>query len=181
MQTVQLEILNAEEEAAKNAAVAAENEQKERERIAMINRVAGHRRPEPGDRFYVTTAGLARRGRAGVLFERGRRTDILVVDDLAPAESGLRGDQIVVSVAGAERILADDALTVFTRPATEVEAAGLRSQLADREAELAKAKAEIERLRREARMSAPADPNGGPARLRAAKKVTEPEGFGGKD
>lgn len=193
MQHVQIEIMNAEEEAAKNEAVRLENEVKERDRIAMINRTSGHRRPEPGDKFYVTTArGLPRRGRAGVLFEQHRRTEITVVDDIAPGpaghaavESEVRDGRIVVSVSGAERILADDSLTCFTRPATEVEAAGLRSQLADRDAELAKAKAEIARLQREARQAAVPDPNGGPARLAAARKAgkqnADSDGFGGKE
>lgn len=179
MQTVQIEVLTTEEQSAKNAAIMAENERIERERIAATNRSAGHRKPEPGDRLWVTTQrGLPRRGRAGVLFVEDRRTELFVIGgDHTAAPEGAIG----VSVEAAERILADTALNVSTRPATDAEASSLRSQLAERESELAAARSEIDRLKREARQAAPADPQGRPARLNAARKVADPDGFGGKD
>lgn len=182
MQTVQVEVLTTEEQAAKHAAIMTANERRDRERTAAKNRAAGHAKPEPGDRLYVTTMrGIARRGRAGIRFMTEARTELIVVDD----DPDLRGEVppgvVPVTVDGAEAVLADDALNVSTRPATDAEAADLRTQLADRDARLAEAQKEIDRLRREARQAAPTDPNGGPARLRAARKVQDPDGFGGKD
>lgn len=181
MQTVQVEVLTTEEQAAKQAAIMAENERRELERVAKKNRAAGHARPEPGDRLYVTTMrGIARRGRAGIRFSQEARTELLVVDNDPDKRGEIPSTAVTVTVDGAEAILHDDALNVSGRPATEAEAADLRSLLADRDSELAAARAELATLRREARQAAPPDPQGGPARLRAARKV-DPDGFGGKD
>jgi hypothetical protein len=186
VQTVQLEVLNPEELAEKHAAAMRANEQRERARVAAANRLAGHAKPEPGDRMYVTTMrGIPRRGRAGIRFVQEARTEILVVHNDLEKRGEVPAGTAIVTVDGAETLLADDALNVSTRPATDVEAAGLRSQLAERDAQIAAQTAEIERLKREARQSAPMDPQGGPARLRAAdragRKAADPEGFGGKD
>lgn len=186
MQHVQLEVLSAEELAGKHAAIMAENEARDRARIAAANRAAGHAKPEPGDRLWVTTMrGIARRGRAGVRFVQEARTELLVVDNDPNKRGEVPAGVHTVTVDGAEAILHDDALNVSARPATDAEAADLRTQLADRDAELADAKKEIERLRIAARQATPMDPAGGPAKLRAAdratRKVTDPEGFGGKD
>lgn len=186
MQTVQVEVLTTEEQAHKHAQIMAENERRDRERVAAANRKAGHAKPEPGDRLYVTTMrGITRRGRAGIRFAQEARTELLVVDNdpnkREPAPSGVH----TVTVDGAEAILHDDALNVSTRPATDAEAADLRTQLADRDSQLAEARAEIERLRIAARQATPMDPQGGPAKLRAAeraaRKGADPDGFGGKD
>jgi hypothetical protein len=182
VQTVQVEVLEPEEQALKHARIMRENDARARERVAAENRKAGHAKPEPGDRLYVTTMrGISRRGRAGVRFAQEARTELLVVDNDPDKRGDVPGGATTVTVDGAEAILADDALNVSTRPATDAEAADLRSQLADRESELAAARTEIERLKREARQAAPPDPQGGPSRLRAARKITDPEGFGGKD
>lgn len=182
MQHVSLEVLSAEELAGKHVQIMAENERRERERVAAGNRAAGHKTPEPGDRLYVTTMrGISRRGRAGVRFVQEARTELLVVDNDPDKRGEVPPGVQTVTVDGAEAILHDDALNVSTRPATDAEAADLRTQLADRDSRLAAAEKEIERLRREARQSATPDPQGGPARLRAARKVTDPDGFGGKD
>lgn len=189
MQHVSLEVLNPEEAAEKYARVMAANERRDHERIAAKNRAAGHAKPEPGDRLYVTTMrGIKRRGRAGIRFDDQTRTELLVVDN-DPEKRGevpeVPEGTLTVTVDGAEAILHDDALNVSARPATDAEASDLRSTLADREAQLAAARSEIERLKREARQAAPMDPQGGPARLRASaraeKKASDPDGFGGKD
>lgn len=182
MQTVQVEVLTTEEQAAKQAAIMAENERRELERVAKKNRAAGHARPEPGDRLYVTTMrGIARRGRAGIRFSQEARTELLVVDNDPDKRGEIPSTAVTVTVDGAEAILHDDALNVSGRPATEAEAADLRSLLADRDSELAAVRAELAAARREARQAAPPDPQGGPARLRAQRKVTDSDGFGGKD
>lgn len=182
MQTVQVEVLTVEEQAAKHAAIMAANERRELERVAARNRAAGHAKPEVGDRLYVTTMrGIARRGRAGIRFMQEARTTLLVVDNDPDKRGEVPAGVHPVTVDGAEAILHDDALNVSTRPATDAEATDLRAQVADRESELTAARAEIERLRREARQAATPDPQGGPARLRAQRKVTDPDGFGGKD
>lgn len=182
MQTVQVEVLTVEEQAAKHAAIMAENERRDRERTAAANRAAGHAKPEPGDRLFVTTMrGISRRGRAGIRFVQEARTELLVVADDPALRGEVPSGVTPVTVDGAEAILHDDALNVSTRPATDAEAAHLRSELEGAHARNKELEAEIERLKREARQAAPADPSGGPARLRAARKVTDPDGFGGKD
>lgn len=182
MQTVHVELLTADEQTAKQAAVMAHNERVARENVAATNRAKGHAKPEPGDRLWVTTArGIPRRGRAGVRFTQDARTELLVVDDDPDRRGQIPAGVQTVTVDGAEAILHDDSLNVSSRPATDAEAADLRGQLAARDSELAAMKTELEKLRREARQAAPADPSGGPARLRAARKVSDPEGFGGKD
>ena len=182
MQHLQVEVLNSEEQAQRHEQVMAANEKRERERIAAKNRLNGHAKPEPGDRLWVTTMrGIPRRGRAGIRFTQDGRTELLVV----PNDPELRGEipsgVTPVTVDGAEAILHDSDLNVSSRPATDAEAADLRSQLADRDARIAEQAKEIARLKAEARQAAVPDPSGSPARLRAARKVTDPEGFGGKD
>jgi hypothetical protein len=186
LQHVSLEVLSAEELAGKHVQIMAENDRRERERIAAANRAKGHAKPEPGDRLYVTTMrGIARRGRAGVRFVQEARTELFVVDNDPNKCGEVPANAHAVTVDGAEAILHDDALNVSARPATDAEAADLRSQLADRDSELAAARSEIERLKALARQAAPMDPQGGPARLRAAdraaRKASDPDGFGGKD
>lgn len=179
MQKIQVQVLDEAEQAAENERVRLENEQKEAARVALENRIGGLRKPEPGDRIWVSSRrGLPRRGRAGVLFVEDQRTELFVTggDHQTPPTGA-----IPVSVDRAEKILNDKDLNVTTQPSTDAEAAALRTQLAERDSELAKANTEIERLRREARQAAPSDPNGGPARLRAQRKVSDPDGFGGKD
>lgn len=184
MQTVQVEVLTHEEQVAKQAAIMAANEQRDRDRVAAKNRSAGHKKPEPGDRLYVTTMrGIARRGRSGIRFSQEARTELLVVDNDPDKRGDVPSAAVTVTVDGAEAILHDDALNVSGRPATEAEASDLRSQLEARDAELATVRAELAAARREARQAATPDPQGGPARLRAQRKVpgSDPDGFGGKD
>ncbi len=182
MQTVQLEVLSPEEQAAKFAALMVANDRRERDRVAAKNRAAGHAKPEPGDRLYVTTMrGIPRRGRAGIRFTQEARTELFVVDNDPDRRAEVPSGAHAVTVDDAESILHDEALNVSARPATDAEAADLRTQLADRDSELATARLEIERLRREARQAATPDPQGGPARLRAARKIADPDGFGGKE
>jgi hypothetical protein len=174
--------MTVEEQVSRHAEIMAKNERRALERVAAKNRAAGHAKPEPGDRLYVTTMrGIARRGRAGIRFVQEARTELLVVDNDPDKRGDVPAGAITVTVDGAEAILHDDALNVSARPATDVEAADLRSQLADRDSELSAARAELAALKREARQSAPPDPQGGPARLRAQRKIADPDGFGGKD
>lgn len=181
-QTVQLEVLSTEEQAQRHAQVMAQNDQRTRERVAAKNRLNGHAKPEPGDRMWVTTArGIPRRGRAGIRFVMEGRTELIVVHNDPDLRGEIPSGVTPVTVDGAEEILHDADLNVSSRPATDAEAADLRSQLADRDARIAEQAKEITRLKAEARQAATPDPSGGPARLRAARKVPEPDGFGGKD
>lgn len=161
-------MIDQDEAAALHARVLSENEVKERARVAAENRAAGKRRPEPGDHLFVEAArGLPakRRARAGIVFFEGRRRDLLVVSD----DDTVGQDQIQVHQA--EVILSDPDLVVGSHGASETEAAGLRADLAKKEAENAQLRAELSRHVREARMAARDDGQGGPVRLRAAQKA----------
>lgn len=174
MRTVQLEILDAEEEAAKNASVKAENELKEFERIVAANLAAGHPVPDVGYHLFVSTRSVPRRSRAGITFGRDR-LHLVVVRDLGEPGDVPSG-AIAISARQAHLIIHDNELSLSSRSATDVEAASLRSENARLKEELAKAQ-------RSARASADQDPNGGPARLKAARAAggkAEPEDFGSK-
>ncbi len=178
MNAIPMQVMDPEEHAALTAQVLADNEAKDRARVAAQNRLAGHRRPEPGDRLFVEPArGLKQRARGGVLFLEGKKTELLVVgeDDTVGANQ-VRAHQ-------AEQILADRSLNVGGRSASEADAADLRARVETQEAELAKLRAENARYVREARANAKDDGAGGPARLRAAAKARgerpDPDGFGG--
>ena len=136
--------------------------------------------------MWVTTMrGIPRRGRGGVRFTQDGRTELFVVSNDPEQRGEVPPTATPVTVDQAEAIIHDSlpggALNVSTRPATDAEAADLRSQLADRDSQIAEQQKEIERLKREARQTAPADPAGGPSRLRAARNVKppDPDGFGG--
>ncbi len=174
MQTVQLEILDAEEEAAKNAKVKSENEAKEFERIVAVNLAAGHAVPEVGYHLFVSTRSVPRRSRAGITFGRDRLHLVVVQDPAKPGE--LPSGAIAISARQAHLIINDNELSLSSRSATDVEAASLR-------AENAKLKAELAKAQRDARVAADPDPNGGPARLKAARAAggkPDPEDFGSK-
>lgn len=180
--TMQLHVMTPEEQAAQHAAVMAENETRERVRVARLNREKGYAEPKPGDRLYVSSGrGIKVRSRAGVSFNELERTEVYVYAEGDDPPPGVKA----VTVHGAELILADAALNVTGRSATDAEAADLRRQLADRDSENARLKAENARLLREARMGAKDAGDGSPQRLMAARRVKagmgDPEGFGGKD
>lgn len=178
MNTMQVAMPTAEETERLHAAVLENNLRVERTKIAADNRAKGHPEPQPGDRLYVSPGrGLKQRVRAGILFTEASPVEVTVVDEF----SALGGNSVTVS--GAELILADLSLNVRGRNATSAEAADLRIQVADRDREIDRLKIENARILREARMGAKDDPNGGPARLRAAKAAHkgDPDGFGGKD
>lgn len=161
MSMMQLHVMDPEEAAARQLQVLIENEDRERRRVARANRAAGHKRPERGDVLHVEAArGI--RGRARHRFSAGSKTPITVVGDDDELKPGC------VRQHEAELILADTGLLVGTKNATEVEASDLRAALAVRDVELEGLRAENAKLLRLARQSAPDDPNGGPARLRAA-------------
>jgi len=186
MNKIELEIPTQEEMAAKMAAELASNAEAEKRRLAAENRLASRSKPEPGDRFYVTTAIRPGRSRAGCMFTPDKRTEVRVAEPgdklgVFQDESG-KITHYVVDQHGAEMILADNALSLSIVSATEVDVADLRRQLALKDQELEQARAENARILREARQSAPDRGDGSPQRLMAARKAgkaSDPEGFGG--
>lgn len=179
---LQMQMPTTEELEAHHASVLEDNARKDRARTAAANRARGYPEPQPGDRLYVTSGrGIKQRARAGILFNEMEPTEVLVIGELDPHPSGVPS----APVSGAELILADPALNVRGRSASDAEAADLRRQLTDRDSELATLRAENARILREARMSAPASNDGSPQRLAAARKagrgLPDPDGFGGKE
>lgn len=191
---LQFQTLDPEEQARHHAEVMARNEARERARISGLNRAAGHPEPKPGDKLYVHLAlrDTKKRSRAGVTFEENTRTEVLVVDvpdtdfgRLSLEKRHLAGDK-VVSVAGAEMILADTGLNVRPVSADEIDASELRKQLAQVTAERDRAKEDYAREVARARRDAPESNDGRPSKLRAADKARDKlgpppgdDGFGG--
>lgn len=180
--SLQMHVMTPEEQAVHHAAVLADNEAKERARVARENRAKGFSEPKPGDRLYVSSGrGIRMRSRAGISFNEMERTEVHVYAEGDDPPAGVKS----VTTHGAELILADLSLNVMGRNATDAEAADLRRQLADRDSENARLKAENARLLREARMGAKDAGDGSPQRLLAQRKakagLADPEGFGGKD
>lgn len=162
------------------------NERRERRRLRMANRRAGHSEPRPGDVMFVSIAdrNLARRTRAGVRFERGARVEVKILDR---TDDEIRALQLagaaVVNVYGAERILEDEALAVRSNPGTaDMDMARLRQANQDLEAENQLQREELKRLR-EARQSAVDTGDGRPNRLQAARAAaaTTPDAGGHGD
>lgn len=179
---MQIAVPTSEEVEAMHAEVREGNARKERARVAAANRAAGFPVPQPGDRLFVTSGrGLKLRARAGIAFNDLTPVEVLVIGELDDPPAGVR----CVTVSGAEAILNDSALNVRGRNSTDAEVHGLRRELADRDAEIERLRAENARVLREARMGAKDAGDGSPARLTAARKasknLTDPEGFGGKD
>lgn len=175
----QIAQMDPEEQARQHAETLAKNEARERARVAAANRAAGHAEPKPGDKLYVSLAlrDIKSRSRAGVTFSEGKRTEVVVVDvedtDAARAELAARhikGDK-VVSVAGAELILADTGLNVRPVSVDDADASDLRAQLARVTAERDQAKLDYQRAVSEARRNAPESTDGSPSKLRAADKA----------
>ena len=186
MNKIELEIPTQEELAAKFAAERAANDEAERLRIASENRIALRQQPQPGDRFFVTTAVRPGRSRAGCMFSPDRRTEVRVAelgDTLGPVKDGDKVTHYVVDVNGAEMILADSALSLSIVSADQVDVADLRRQLLLKDQENERLKAENARILREARQAAPDRGDGSPSRLPAARraKADHPGEFGGKD
>lgn len=175
-QFVQVEVLDPEEAARRLTEQQAAQEARERSRLAAENRARGSAKPTPGDRLYVMSArGIPQRSRAGCAFNHDKRTEVLVVEDGQPTGAVMDGathtGRYTVDVNGAEMILADNALTVTTQGATDFDASELRKQLASKDAEIDRLKAQHARDLREARMSAKDTGDGRPARLDAARRV----------
>jgi hypothetical protein len=186
MNKIELEIPTQEELAAKMAATLVTNAENERLRLAAENRLAGRSKPEPGDRFYVTTAVRPGRSRAGCMFSPDKRTEVRIAlpgDALGPVKDGEGVLHYVVDVHGGEMILADNALSFSIVSADQVDAADLRRQIATRDQRIAALEAENARIVREARMAAVDKGDGSPSRLAAARKAGRQtdDGFGGKE
>lgn len=176
-----VDVLDPEEQAAKNASVVVENAARERVRLAAKNRAAGHPEPTPGDRFYVQLQiGLSQRSRAGVVFVANKRTVVEIVEDGGAPEKRDPNVDAYVTPARAEEILADTALTVGARSGGEVDAAKLRAEVDRLETENKELR-EAARVR-DARMGAEDAGDGKPARLRAARAArgSDDSGFGGE-
>jgi hypothetical protein len=154
------------------------NDRRERRRLFESNRKAGHPEPKVGDRMWISVNSTLtpRRTRAGIMFEKGARVQVEVVDmsdaDLAALRAEARAtskpNPPIVTRYGAEQILADDALNVHKHDAAVLgDNEKLRAANAQIEEELRAAREELRALRA-ARMSAPESPTGAPARLQAA-------------
>lgn len=184
-QLMQVEIMDPEEQQKLLASKQAENEAKERARVAAANRAAGHAEPKPGDRLYVTTMrGIPQRSRAGCLFKETARTEVAVVADgetlgAVVDDKGQPTGAYTVSPAGAELILADTGLNVNALGHEAFDAAELRKVVAQKDAELDALRKEL----RAARQGAKDAGDGSPQRLiaqRKAKGSSDP-GFGGSE
>src|SRR4051812_47036980 len=91
-----------------------ENNERERLRLREANEKAGWPEPEPGDVLYIQLDGtLVHRNRAGLRFERGQRTAVVVIEG---EEQEVRAKQqagytergmSVVSIYGAELLIED--------------------------------------------------------------------------
>ena len=185
---MQVEIMDPEEAARLLEVKRLENEAKERAKVAATNRAAGHADPKAGDRLYVSCKGMKRRSRAGCTFSDETRTLVTIVADDEEVGPVLEGDKPTgayrVHAAGAELILADNALSVNAQNAQEADASDLRKQLVAMDAEIERLKADHARALREARMSAKDAGDGSPSRLiaqRKARAAQGDDGFGGKD
>jgi hypothetical protein len=173
---------------ATNRLVSANNEERERLRVARDNRRRGYDEPRPGSKMYVSLdRTIEARRRAGVRFERGHRFTVLVVDasdaEVALAQEEIRmpdgkalpaGVDGVVNPWGAEQILADDALTVHQNAASPEDAEQLRRENEALAVEASKLREEVASLRsvRDARISAGPSEHGEPSRLIAAREAT---------
>jgi len=164
-----------------NEAMERQAEAEELERIAQANRDANKPAPEVGHVLHVTTArGIKRRARSGLQYEDKLRRAVEVVDasDAEVARMQASG-RSVTNVAGAERILFDDALIVHHQghsgdnaelmrraEAAESAKAAAEAREADARAELEKYKARLAELERTAGRGA--QPDGmAPTRLQA--------------
>lgn len=190
---------------ARHAKLTSQNERRERIRLAAANRKAGISEPRVGDRMWVSVNATLtpRRTRAGVMFEKGVRQVVEVVDtaeaELADRRVAARAagapNPAEVTVYGAEQILADEALNVHKHDsAVLADNDKLRESNIQLEEENRLLREEAKRLRA-ARMAAPESSTGAPTRLQAAAATkasgkatpaaaaaTHPDsGFGGSD
>jgi len=158
--------------------ILAANEIRSREQLAEANRGRGVAAPRAGDKLFVsTTRDIPRRNRAGLRFSRTSKTEVTVTD-LGPAE--LAAEQLVgksvVSVHGAEEILADTSLLVHTTGGAIAEDLASATARAEQlESDNAQLRAELAAARRQA----PPDPgDGSSSRLKAAAKARDSGDFG---
>lgn len=168
-----------DQEQARNAAIIADNDRRERYHlIKRVKKIPGFKEPKPGDTLYVMMANrqATRRNRAGLRFEgaQGRRPIRVVelTDDQVQEKQRAGAD--VVNVWGALKLWEDDALVVFHEAASVREAAELESQLSAAQEESANLRKELTSLRaakRDARQKATDSPTGAPSRLQAAGAV----------
>lgn len=180
IQSSPLDLLHPDQQAERHRQITLDNEARTRDRRASDNRRRGIPAPAVGDTLYVTTArGVVRRGRAGLRFVEKAKATVEVVD-LGAAELAARqlAGASVVSIDGAEEILADTSLLVHTSSTALTDpdaAAAAIARAAELEISLATLRAELA----EARRQAPPDPGDGTSsRLKAAAKVREADTFG---
>jgi hypothetical protein len=156
------------------------NERRERRDVAAANRRSSIPEPKPGDKmFIIPQRGIKQRSRAGLRFDgsAGKRTEVDIVDlsdaDVAKAQAA---GKMVVNPWGAERILADNALTAHQSPAIEQDAARLQSENEDLRKENEAMRAEITKAKaaRDARRAAKDPGDGSSSRLAAGAAVTGP-------
>jgi hypothetical protein len=170
-----------EQAAERDRIITESNERRERIRLRRANKQAGYKEPAPGDTLHVQLDNtVTKRTRGGIRFERGHRRTIKVVEETGDALLELqRSGHDVTDVYGAERILEDAALHVYSTATVDRDADELAARNAQLEEELRLERAEHESLKkrlREARQAAPASSDGAPTRLQAAAKVRDEAG-----
>jgi len=159
-------------QAEKDQRILSENLARSRARLARDNRKAGQPEPRAGMVMHVRVAnGLKRRTRGGLKFSGATSIPVEVteLDDFDVAERQRAGKN-VVNVAGAEAILADDALIVRPDSHGGEDVAAERARADAAEKELSELKSELAKLRA-ARQAAPESSEGRPTRLQAAARA----------
>jgi hypothetical protein len=158
----------------RHSLIGAQNDIRERRRVAKQNRAAGKPEPKAGDKLFVSIGDrtISRRSRAGVRFEgKGARTTVTVLDETdEEIKTNQTMGQDVVNVWGAEQILADDALNINQRQVPPEELEAIKRENAALEEENRTMREENRRLR-EARQGAKDEGDGAPSRLIAQREA----------
>lgn len=156
---------------ADHEAVLAANELAAHTARATKNRKAGLPAPSPGTKLYVTCGrGIKSRRRAGIDFVAADRTLVTVVTGTdTEVAAKVAAGEAVVNVAGAERILADDSLSVHSTPAVDMTNAA---------SELEAANSELAELRRKLAAATKAALPKGPPKAEGKPERLAPPGLG---
>jgi hypothetical protein len=160
----------------RHAVIRDQNERRARRDLRARNQKKGHDEPRPGTSLFIQLDGsLYRRGRAGLRFEKGQRSEVKILDKSDEEIREMqRSGAMVVNPYGAELLLDDSALHVFPQALTDIELEDLKASHAQVEEELRLSREENARLRSEvraARMAAEPSTDGRPTRLPAAAKA----------